>query len=376
MIIKMTVKNWKKLTILVLTLFLAIGLANVGLSNVNAQANNAAQTLPSSQNWSYTGPITTNNDDDSGVTSGVAAASNRANVDFNGDGRSDYVITRNENSLLNWWVAITGSTNFFSVQWGLATDIATPADFDGDGRTDFAVWRDEPTNPNEANFYIFRSLTNTVQIEQFGRTGDNPRIVGDYDGDGKADAAVYREGVSGGLSFFFYRPSTMPATNFIPRQFGIAGDKAVPGDYDGDGRYDVSIARSSGGQNQFIYLRSSDLVDRYVSWGLTSDVIVPGDYDGDRSNDFCVVRITNGQLIWYILEADGGTMTVNFGLTGDVPTPGDYDGDGRQDVAVWRPSANPDLNIFYVRRSSNGLLQSFKWGLQTDSPAANWLVVR
>ena len=95
--------------------------------------------------------------------------------------------------------------------------------------------------------------------------------------------------------------------------------------------------------------------------------------------DFCVVRTVGGQLLWYILEADGGgtgAAAVNWGLSGDVLTPGDYDGDGRADIAVWRPSANPDLNIFYVRRSTNNMLQAFKWGLQTDSPTANWRVVR
>ena len=376
----MTLKICKKLTILVLTLFLAIGLAELGNNRVNAQADDTTQTPTSNQNWSDTGLINTKNDDNIEVNNNVAGNGNSANVDFNGDGRSDYVITRNNNSLLNWWIAINGSTNFSSFQWGLATDIATPADFDGDGTSDFAVWRDEPTNPNRATFYIMRSATNTVQIEQFGRTGDNPRIVGDYDGDGRADVAVYREGVSGGQSFFFYRPSTMAGVDFVPRQFGTAGDKAVAGDYDGDRRADVAVVRTlSGGQNQFIYLRSSDLGDRYVEWGLSGDVIVPGDYDADGRTDFCVVRTVGGQLLWYILEADGGgtgTAAVNWGLSGDVLTPGDYDGDGRADIAVWRPSGTPDLNIFYVRRSTNNMLQAFKWGLQTDSPTANWRVIR
>jgi hypothetical protein len=89
------------------------------------------------------------------------------------------------------------------------------------------------------------------------------------------------------------------------------------------------------------------------------------------------VRAVNGQLIWYILEADGGgtgAAAIDWGLPGDIATPGDYDGDGRQDIAVWRPSANPDTNFFYVRRSSNNVLQTFEWGFQGDYPTANWYV--
>ncbi len=315
--------------------------------------------------------------DDISVTTAATAAPSRTNIDFNADGRSDYVITRDAGLLTTWWVAINGSNNFSTTQWGLATDIETPADFDGDGRTDFAVWRDEPTNPNKANFYILRSLNNTFQLEQFGRTGDNPRIVGDYDGDGKADLAVYRAGVGGGLSILLYRPSTIPGSDFIPQPFGLTGDVAVAGDYDGDGRHDLCVRRNVGGRNQFIILRSSDSNDQYVEWGLVGDVIVPGDYDGDGRNDFCVVRAVNGQLIWYILEADGGgtgAAAIDWGLPGDIATPGDYDGDGRQDIAVWRPSANPDTNFFYVRRSSNNVLQTFEWGFQGDYPTANWYV--
>ena len=40
----MTLKNCKKLTILVLTLFLAIGLAEFGNYRVNAQADDTTQT--------------------------------------------------------------------------------------------------------------------------------------------------------------------------------------------------------------------------------------------------------------------------------------------------------------------------------------------
>ena len=59
---KKSLNKWEKFTILGLTLFLVIGLINVGVGSVTVQANNTAQTLPFSQNWSNINLITTNDD--------------------------------------------------------------------------------------------------------------------------------------------------------------------------------------------------------------------------------------------------------------------------------------------------------------------------
>ncbi len=117
-----------------------------------------------------------------------------------------------------------------------------------------------------------------------------------------------------------------------------------------------------------------------IFWGRNTDLIVPGDYDGDGRYDFCVSRTeTIGGVpgrSYYILERDGGGTggsPIRWGIAGDVRAPGDYDGDGKTDVAVWRPSAAAGASTFYVLRSSGGF-QQYAFGAQGDAAIAGWAV--
>ncbi|HXG84810.1 MAG TPA: FG-GAP-like repeat-containing protein [Pyrinomonadaceae bacterium] len=354
------------------------------------------------------------------TTTGGSGAAANASVDMNGDGRTDFVVTRETTTPLTeswgsdftkenrrpksyrerlqmrkssysnapgvdlpryWYVALNGTGAVSVRQFGMTNDVETPEDFDGDGKDDIAVWR--PGAPDRAAFYILQSSNGAVRTELFGQDGDDPTVVGDYDGDKRADVATFRcpQGAAA-QCYFYYRGSlNNPARNitFIPFGNGVIGDFYVnPGDFDGDGKYDFCFQRTvSVERGQFILLKSSNFQVEYIDWGLSSDVIVPGDFDGDRKSDFMVVRPIRGQLHWFLLTRTGGGTGANaiiWGLPDDYPTPGDYDGDGKTDVAVWRPNTDPTKNFYYILRSSDSTFQSAEWGMDSDYPVQNWNV--
>ena len=273
------------------------------------------------------------------------------------------------------------------VAWGLGFgywsnqvnlgDAVTPADFDGDGKSDVAVWRAGAATV--ASFYILQSATNTARVVPFGQAGDDPTVVDDYDGDGKADLAVYRPGTGttspGSQGIYFYQGSlSNPGNNITYLPWGTTGDFSAPGDYDGDGKADAAIYRPGGGvapQNAYWIRNSSNGAAVYYAFGqgssglLSRGGIAKGDFDGDGKNDLCwIQRVAGGQLQWWIRSSLTGNITqTSFGLQAtDLPTPGDYDGDGKTDLSVWRTGSGADASIFYWRPSSGGIDQQAKWG--------------
>jgi endonuclease/exonuclease/phosphatase family metal-dependent hydrolase len=248
--------------------------------------------------------------------------------DVDGDGVRDLIAWR---SSTGTWYALTSSSGYNTSsaivkQWGSLSlgDVPLLTDMDGDGNADFTVWR-----ASTGTFYWLTSSSRytVAGSRQWGSKalGDQP-LAGDFDGDGKSDLAVWR--ASTGTFYWLTSSSGYAYASAGSRQWGsgAAGDVPKIGDVDGDGKSDLLVWRAPSGI--WFWLTSSSGYAYTASgmrqWGAQSQGDVPmlGDFDRDGRADLTVWRPATGTWFWLTAASRFSTAASGarvWGGLGDVP---------------------------------------------------------
>ncbi len=230
-----------------------------------------------------------------------------------------------------------------------STSSGVCADYDNDGIADLAAFRN--------GYWSIYSLANGIILNNQGPWGGLNSILvpGDYDGDCIADLAIYNDGYWSIYSLV----NGIILNNQGP--LGGAGSTPVPGDYDGDGKSDLAVYNN--GYWSIYSLAHGIILNNQSPWGGSDSIPVPGDYDGDGKSDLAVYR----DGYWSIYSLANGLILNNqgpWGETGWTAVPGDYDGDSISDLAVYHDG------FWSIYSLANGLILNNQgpWGGSDSIP--------
>lgn len=301
-------------------------------------------------------------------------------------GPSDFTLTGSKNYASQpwamWEMIVGGSqTSQVRIPWGYKlldkADMSKnieyiTGDFDGDGLTDLAAV-DKKAN----KCFIQSSKTGKRGIENIkwgapikNMTVNHTIITGDYDGDGKTDIGVVDRAkglwtiISSGTGEPIVSPTDLTETwNNWPWKDMTSSHTVISGDYDGDGKTDRAIVKTSNGKWWIISSRTGGALQpdngndiktpdgkkiwewTFPNWDKNNSRILVGDYDNDGITDIGMVNVSTKK--WYIYSSQTGKPQYNF-ATGDtywghkwnelsslskssIITMGDYNGDGAAD---------------------------------------------
>lgn len=256
-------------------------------------------------------------------------------------------------------------------------------DFDGDGRADLLFRSD-----GASEFYVLFSNGDGTwkKVTSIAPAGTNDWInnkestvlVGDYNGDGKHDLAISRNGFTTKPIFFSNGDGTWTTTNTATPGWANSTAAApiapVLGDFNGDGKTDMIVLGGNADPLSIIYAKGNGEWEPVVSTlsqeaqqAKATGYCSVGDFNGDGRHDLvygCGPGSTT--LTWFYSLGEGNwristTSRPNVSLDVGRRLVGDFNGDGIADVAL-RTSGAATIPLVFGRTDNGERLTTITQG--------------
>ncbi|CAM3770077.1 RICIN domain-containing protein [Kibdelosporangium persicum] len=333
----------------------------------------AGNISPSAPSWTLTAQVR-------------AVPGTAVRADTNGDRRADFAMLFDQgNGRTAAWNFLSTGGGFSSGYVGWDTDVSggfpmyriksANGDFDGDGRSDIAVLREDPDR--KVRLFVLRSDSNRFNAEsEPAWTGDyrlsHLRLAaGDFDADGDDDLAVF-QGLAGAQTKLWLHRSSggMFAAPVLQWDSGAAGLDVnhlspVAGDFDGDGDDDIAAFRGAPGASQtklWLHVSTGTTFAAPVSqWESTAfdrskATFVTTNVNGDAGGKDEIVASynrggTSTQVQIFTTTGSAWSVAVGWESTAfdslkSSLAAGDFNGDGKGDIATLYDTGNGQRQMY------------------------------
>jgi hypothetical protein len=268
--------------------------------------------------------------------------------DVNGDKRPDIVVSLISGKvgtigvLLNNGDGTFASPVIYSLDGYLSTNVLL-GDFNGDGKLDIAVTTADNNlmhvRLNRGNGAFLPEIT-TAEPQLVDNSGS--LVLGDFNGDGKLDAAMLSAASgSGQLTVQFGKGdgTFQTATNYGVTTYPYFAIQTA--DFNADGKLDLVASAGESGSTVSLFLNKGDgtfLTPSVLTVAPSAQALVVGDFNGDGKQDIAVDSTTGLEQV-SILNGNGdGTFQPMKNLTVCTNNPysflfvGNFNGDNKPDL--------------------------------------------
>ncbi|MDT7800559.1 MAG: hypothetical protein QOI78_3992 [Actinomycetota bacterium] len=290
------------------------------------------------------------------ATTGARSAS-----DFTGDGKDD-IATFTRGTAGDVFVAGSDGTKFVgtTAQWhdnlGAGTEIPLSGDFNGDGKVDAVVFKRGTSGDVVVALSDGTKFGPATLWHDFFDINDEIPAIGDFNGDGRDDIAAFKRGSTADVIVSLSDGTKFGTATLWHDHFGIGSELPYVGDFNGDGKDDIAVFTRGTAGDVFVALSdgfkfTGDGIKWHDNFAFNDEVPAIGDFNGDGKDD--IATFTRGTASDVFVALSDGTKFVgttvkwhdHFAIDGELPGVGDFDGDGKADIVTFTRGSTADVFV-------------------------------